>query len=108
MRLLSLPDMHCCAQARRTLSGLLRKGKEALRESDAGEAILAGKQARVPLYLHISTWCRALKTCAEQFQQEYGSVLGLPDTDLGQGDWLAQPAISSCTDLCQTAGSEDC
>ncbi len=32
------------AQARRTLSGLLRKGKEALREKDADEATLTAKQ----------------------------------------------------------------
>jgi hypothetical protein len=37
--------MYCVfLQARRTLSGLLRKGKEALRESDPGEAVLAAKQ----------------------------------------------------------------
>ncbi|CAL8470685.1 g10227 [Coccomyxa elongata] len=39
------PDNMSMAQARRTLSGLLRKGKEALRESDPSEAILAAKQA---------------------------------------------------------------
>ena len=31
-------------QARRTLSGLLRKGKEALRERDADEAVLTANQ----------------------------------------------------------------
>lgn len=36
-------------QARRTLSGLLRKGKEALRENDADEAILTAKQASLQI-----------------------------------------------------------
>lgn len=48
--------MHCSAQARRTLSGLLRKGKEALRESDPSEAILAAKQVRVVHCFHMSIW----------------------------------------------------
>jgi hypothetical protein len=38
------------SKARRTLSGLLRKGKQALREKDANEAILAARQ--VLLCLH--------------------------------------------------------
>ena len=35
----------CTLQARRTLSGLLKQGKDAIRQQDPDEAILAAKQA---------------------------------------------------------------
>ena len=58
-----IPESASHAQARRTLSGLLRKGKEGLRENDASEAILAAKQVRVTLvflfsHVHVFIWWR--------------------------------------------------
>ena len=38
-------------QARRTLSGLLKQGKDALRQQDPDEAILAAKQVPLPFHL---------------------------------------------------------
>ena len=70
-----------CSQARRTLSGLLRKGKEALRENDAGEAVLAARQVCAHeldvKVSHCCVWCAEYKRSSGHFKSSHAGKMDL-------------------------------